>query len=100
MKINQSNLFNACSRIGLDKELATKIWSELEKENSSTFNIENLAYYFGALIIMSAMGWFMTDAWDSVGGLGISFLGFIYFAIFLLVGRHLWFNKNLTFALP
>ncbi len=96
MKIKYSNLLDACLRLGLDKESADKIWSELEKENSSKFNIENLAYYFGALIIMSAMGWFMTDAWDSVGGLGISFLGIIYSTIFLLVGRHLWFKKNLT----
>lgn len=96
MKITRSNLLNACSRIGLDKEYTDKIWSELEKENASKFNIENLAYYFGALIIMSAMGWFMTDAWDSVGGLGISFLGIIYFVIFLLIGRHLWFKRNLT----
>jgi len=96
MKISQSNLINACSRIGLNNESADKIWHELEKENSSKFNIENLAYYFGALIIMSAMGWFMTDAWDSIGGLGISFLGVIYFVIFLFVGRHLWFHKQLS----
>lgn len=98
MKISKSKLLDACSKAGLDNISAKKIWVELEKENSSKFNIENLAYYFGALIIMSSMGWFMTEAWDSIGGLGISFLGTIYFVIFLIFGRHLWFIKKLTIA--
>lgn len=96
MKTTKSKLLEACLKVGLDTKSADSIWIELEKENPSKFNIENLAYYFGALIIMSAMGWFMTDTWDSIGGLGISFLGTIYFVIFLIIGRHLWFKKKLT----
>ena len=95
MKISQSNLIHACSRAGLDDESANKIWNELKKENSSKFNLENLAYYFGALIIMSAMAWFITDAWDSLGGLGISFLGILYFFLFFFAGRYFWFSKKL-----
>ena len=94
MKISKTNLQNACSRIELNNEISNKLWNELEKENSSKFDIEHLAYYFGALIVMSAMGWFMTKAWDEIGGLGISMLGLVYFLLFILFGRHLWFNKR------
>lgn len=95
MKISHSNLLNAFKKVGLDEKNTNKVWEELKKESKPKFNVENLAYYFGAIIIMSAMGWFITDAWDNIGGLGISFLGLIYFLIFILVGRYFWFHKKL-----
>ena len=95
MKINKTNLQNACSKINLDNETSDKLWSELEKDNSPKFDVENLAYYFGALIIMSAMGWFMTEAWDGIGGLGISILGLMYLLLFILLAQYLWYNKQL-----
>ncbi|MCH7534685.1 MAG: DUF2157 domain-containing protein, partial [Bacteroidetes bacterium] len=95
MKISKVNLENACNRIGLDHDTSDNLWSELKKENSSKFNFENLAYYFGAFIVMAAMGWFMTEAWDDIGGLGISALGAGYFGVFLLVGRRLWTRNEM-----
>ncbi len=95
MKISKTNLENASIRIGLSKETSEQLWTELEKENSSRFNLENLAYYFGAMIILSAMGWFLTEAWDSLGGLGIAILGVSYALVFTLAGIHFWFKKQL-----
>jgi hypothetical protein len=95
MKTNKTRFLAATTKVGLDPALAETVWAELSAENESKFNIENSAFYFGALIVMSAMGWFMTKAWDAVGGLAIAGLGFVYFIIFLLAGRYVWFRKNL-----
>jgi hypothetical protein len=96
MKISKSNLQDACARLGINSETADRLWSELEKENTSKFDIEHLAYYFGSFIVMSAMGWFMTQAWGDGDGIGISVLGSIYFLVFIFVARRLWFRKHLV----
>src|SRR5215831_12725050 len=35
------------------------------------FDFVHVAYYFGALIVIGAMGWFMNLGWESFGGGGI-----------------------------
>jgi hypothetical protein len=53
-----------------------------------------VAYYFGALIVMSAMGWFMTLGWERYGGNGIFLISTLYAVLFILAGRTLWYNEN------
>src|ERR1700676_5316092 len=62
----------------------------------SKFDMANVAYYFGALIVMSAMGWLMNLAWEQVGGVGIFLLATCYAFLFVLTGRTLWYKENLT----
>jgi hypothetical protein len=54
------------------------------------FDYVHVAYYFGALVVISAMGWFMTEAWERFGGLGITLIALGYAAGFLAVGHRLW----------
>ncbi len=79
------------------KEQVEMFLNSAEKDlaNQSSFTFINVAYYFGAMIVISAMGWFMTLGWESLGGLGITLIALTYAIIFVLLGRYLWFGKNL-----
>jgi hypothetical protein len=46
-------------------------------------------YYFGALLIISAMSWFMVRAWESLGGSGILFVSICYIVLFYLLAAKL-----------
>ena len=45
---------------------AEDLWRALEGSASERprFDLPHVAYYFGALVVISAMGWFMTLGWD------------------------------------
>ena len=74
-----------------------KLWQGLlERQSvSSKFDMPHVLYYLGALIVIAAMGWFMTEAWENFGGGGILIISLIYALCFILAGRTLWFQKQL-----
>ncbi|SHM60500.1 DUF2157 domain-containing protein [Phytopseudomonas punonensis] len=55
-----------------------------------SFQLSHIAYYFGALLIMGAMGWLMTEAWMSIGDGALLVISSAYLLLFLLGGRSLW----------
>lgn len=59
------------------------------KEAPKGFNLIMVLYYFGALLILSAFGWFMVDQWDKLGAGGILAVSLIYALVFVLTGRYL-----------
>jgi hypothetical protein len=69
--------------------------SKLNQRNTPRFDATHIAYYMGALVVMSAMGWFITNAWDQFGGWGIAFTALSYSVLFTMTGHHLWFKQNL-----
>ncbi|ACK69105.1 conserved hypothetical protein [Gloeothece citriformis PCC 7424] len=66
-----------------------------ENNNRPRFNFANVAYYFGALIVISAMTWFISLAWESFGGAGMFFVACLYALGFSLTGKNLYFQHNL-----
>jgi hypothetical protein len=74
-----------------------KLWNA-GKENKSSFQMAHLAYYVGALIVISAMGWFMNNAWDVFGGMGMFSIAVLYAFCFVIAGRRLWERKGLQVA--
>ena len=54
------------------------------------FDLSHTAYYLGALVVMSAMGWFMNEAWGRYGGLVLSIIALGYGFVFLRAGETLW----------
>jgi hypothetical protein len=54
------------------------------------FSLTHVTYYFGALIIMSALGWFMTEAWSRVGPSALLLLALSYMLLTTLLGVRLW----------
>ena len=53
-------------------------------------NFQHLAFYLGGLIVVSAMGWFVAESWEKLGGLGFLLTGAGYGAAFLWAGSRLW----------
>jgi len=100
MKISKKDLERAVSQGVLSSEQAEQLWNSLEANHAVQphFCPAQVAYYFGAMIVISAMGWFMTLAWENLGGPGIFVVASIYAVCFSLAGRTLWQQKS--FQIP
>ena len=57
-----------------------------EVEHSKGFNLVTIAYYFGAMLMISACAWFLGDKWDVLGSPGILATAGIYFVISVSLG--------------
>ena len=97
MKLAKKDLDWAAEEGLLSQSQAEALWTALEARlgDRPKFDLANVAYYFGALIVLGAMGWFMTEAWESFGGLGIFLLAALYATAFALAGRDLWYKRGL-----
>lgn len=97
MKITKDDLMIASNQGVITEQQVSKIWDLLaaRKKDSPKFDIVHAAYYFGAFIIMSAMGWFMNDAWNKFGGGALAVIATLYGLGFIFAGRHLWFREDL-----
>jgi hypothetical protein len=82
----------------LSAEQSESVWNALESRdaNRPRFDLAHIMYYFGALVVISAMGCFMTLGWEKFGGGGIMLISAVYALCFVLAGRTLWFKQNLT----
>jgi len=97
MKITKNDLLSASNEGVITSQQASQVWDFLsaQKKDAPKFDIVHVAYYFGAFIIMSAMGWFMNDAWNEFGGGGLAAIATLYALGFVLAGRHFWFREGL-----
>ncbi len=68
------------------------------REVSKGFNPIMVLYYIGALLIISAFGWFMVDQWKALGAGGILTVSIIYALVFVLAGRYLYFKAGYPVA--
>jgi len=73
---------------GQDQALIAFLQSE--SQTRASFQLSHVAYYFGALLIMGAMGWLMNEAWEQMGDVALLSITLVYMALFLLTARHLW----------
>lgn len=55
-------------------------------EASKGFNLVTIAYYFGAMLMISACAWFLGDKWDDLGSAGVLTTSVLYLAIAASVG--------------
>ncbi|MFM2380049.1 MAG: hypothetical protein RLZZ143_2629 [Cyanobacteriota bacterium] len=90
----QQNLITASQAENLWTAFLSRYPQE-DEVNRPRFNFANVAYYFGALIVISALGWFMNKAWESFGGAGLFFIALFYAICFILTGKNLYFRQNL-----
>jgi hypothetical protein len=51
--------------------------------------LSHFLYYFGTLIVISAMGWLMNTAWESFRGMGLFLIAAGYAALFCIAARYL-----------
>lgn len=57
-------------------------------EQMKGFNLVTVAYYFGAMLMISACAWFLGDKWESLGSPGVLATSLIYMAVAVALG--LW----------
>lgn len=94
MRIEKKDLISTAEKIGISQAQAEKLWTELGAQPSShKFDLSHVLYYFGALLVMVAMSWFVGEAFDRFEGLGLFWMGCIYILIFLTLGTLCW-NKS------
>ncbi|MCO7514109.1 DUF2157 domain-containing protein [Pseudomonas guariconensis] len=66
------------------QEQALLAFLRQQPENRGTFQLAHVAFYFGALLIMGAMGWLLTEAWMRIGDSALLAIALLY--IVLLTG--------------
>ena len=54
-----------------------------------SFQLAHVAFYFGALLIMAAMGWLLTEAWMSIGDWALLTIATLYIVLLTLFALNL-----------
>src|SRR5216683_7281858 len=102
MRIERADLDEAIGQQILTGPQAAALWRFLQARQpvgaaaagaspapQRRFNGLNVAYYFGALLVIGAMGWLMNLGWESFGGRGIFLIATLYAFFFTLAGLRL-----------
>jgi hypothetical protein len=100
LKIKREDLKWASEEGYISTEQVDPLWSALESRPGvkSKFDLINVINYFGGLLIIFGMGWFMNEAWDSAGGTALFALGVLYVSIFSYIAHYLYNKKKLEIA--
>jgi hypothetical protein len=100
VNITNKEIEEAVSQNIITQEQGERLWHlwSGKEERKNGFQISHLAYYVGALIVISAMGWFMDTAWEVLGGMGMFSIAVLYACCFVFAGRRLWEKEGLKVA--
>lgn len=95
MEISKEDFMRALQSAGVSENKAEENWLELEKKKQASNSFSRWMYFFGALIIIAAMTWWMTQGWEWFGGLGLFLIAIAYAGVFSLFGAKLWKTNDL-----
>jgi hypothetical protein len=100
MNLTRELLLIEAENAGIPAEQAQELWSRLATatEGQQKFDSLHVAYYFGGMIIIGAMTFFFSLAWERVGGAGILALALAYGCLFGFLGPHLFHSRRLYVA--
>lgn len=89
---SEVQLHQAVDRAGLPTDVFERIRAALlmEPESAPGFEIAHVSYYLGALVIIGAMGWFVTNAWDRLSGMSLFVIAAAYSILFGGIGLRLY----------
>ncbi len=95
MKILNSDLDTAVEKGIINSEQASKLWQHFDslRRDQAQFHGLHVLYYFGGVLILASMSWFLTSAWSD--GRAIMLISGIFAAMYLIVGHSLWKKENL-----
>ena len=95
MKILKSDLDSAVLKGIISPEQANELNSHFEslRPEQARFIGLHVLYYFGGLLILASMSWFLTTAWND--GLLVMGISSLFGVLYLTVGRNLWTKQNL-----
>src|ERR1700747_3150609 len=94
MDLGEEDFLWAVEKELISREQAEQLWKAFQSRTEGRapkpkFDGVHVAYYFGAVLVMLAMGTFMTLGWEAFGGGGIFLIASTYALVFALVGRKL-----------
>src|ERR671917_2033492 len=97
MKVSRRDLEWAASEGVISGGQVEELWRALEGSESGRprFDLPHVAYYFGALVVISAMTWFMTLGCERFGGGGMLAISLSYALVFAVAGALLWRVRGL-----
>ena len=97
MQIAKKDLEWAATEGVIDDDQADALWRALTARtlDRPKFDLIHVAYYFGALLVIGAMGWLMGKAWEAFGGGGIFAILAAYAALFVVIGSRVWRRPGL-----
>src|SRR5438132_1762724 len=92
MQIEHEDLDAAVRKQILATGQAAALWKHLEEKHPTRarFTGLNVAYYFGALVVISAMGWLMTLGFQTLGPWAVFLIAVAYALVFARAGSRLW----------
>lgn len=97
MKISKENFFAIGSSLKISDEQVKAFWMGFEKmdETPESTPFAKSLFYLGAMVIISAMTWFVHLGWEWFGGGGIFLIAIFYAMAFTLAGALSWDKKGL-----
>lgn len=100
LKIKKKDLEWASKEGHISTEQIDPLWSALKSRPvvKSKFDLINVIYYFGILLIIIGMGWFVDEAWETADGPTLFTLGVLYASIFSYIAHYLYNKKKLVIA--
>lgn len=92
MKIDRSQLEQAMSELGFTRDQSALLWRKLDSTPGveSRFEPAHVGYFFGALLVIGAMGWFITEGWDRFAGWELTAIALVYAGLFVAAGSRVW----------
>lgn len=98
MKLDHRDFMRVASETGLDGAQAERFWQALADGAAKRpgFDLVHVLYYFGGLIVIGAVSWFMTATWDALGPNGILVMSVLIGAALLALGNTLWRRSEAT----
>src|SRR6266478_5948318 len=97
MQIERADLDEAAARQIVDAAQAAALWKFLGERHpaKARFTGLNVAYYFGALVVIAAMGWLMTLGFERLGPWSVFVIAVAYAVAFGAYGGKLWRSPDL-----
>lgn len=92
LTITWDDLESAVAQEILTDAQADRLWQSFGTRVSSRpkFDVAHVAYYGGAVIVLAAMGWLLTTAWDGLDGFAVTLIAAAYGVAFWRAGESLW----------
>src|SRR6266481_5748977 len=92
MQIQREDLDEAAARQIVDASQAAALWRLFGERHPARarFTGVNVSYFFGALVVIAAMGWLMTLGFERLGPWAVCLIAVTYAVFFTFFGEKLW----------
>jgi hypothetical protein len=92
MNVEKAPFLTAAENTGISPEKAAALWEALAASPApaGSFSVANVAYYFGGLVVIGAMTFFMTEGWANIGAGFVCVTALIYGIVLAAAGWMLY----------